>query len=109
MKSYDQYHQITDQIAKVIAENIVETTLGQYIYVWQFVSDLVQQIDAINLNYDGGGALRDKVQELYEKHKEEENLPNGFFVRFPSTLHITKTEENEARRFIAQENNEQQN
>tara|TARA_R110002020_G_scaffold97645_2_gene232698 strand:- start:136 stop:453 length:318 start_codon:yes stop_codon:yes gene_type:complete len=105
MKSYDQYHQITDQIAKVIAENIVETTLGQYIYVWQFVLDLVQQIDAISLNYDGGGALSDKVKELYEKHKEEENLPNGFFVRFPSTLHITKTEEDS----LAQENNEQQN
>ena len=36
-----QDHDIADQIAKVIAENIVETSLGQYIYVWQFISDLI--------------------------------------------------------------------
>jgi hypothetical protein len=80
-----QDHDIADQIAKVIAENIVETSLGQYIYVWQFISDLIAQVDRMNLNYEGGSGLKDKVQELYENHKESEGLPNGFFVKFPAT------------------------
>ena len=76
---------VTTEIAQIIAENIVETSLGQYIYVWQFISDLIQNVEGIHLNFEGGNGLREKVMELYEKHKIEEASPNGFFVRFPNS------------------------